>query len=343
MERHYILNGIGAFGRFHEDTKIKSMKDKYDLTARMLRCVFLYKSLKLQPIFIKDPRRGRHDGGAVPSCSCIKPGEYSYTSTCSGVYYQITLDDECITRSNLLNAINASLTLLDRRIEELVLISIESSLVPENRIIDQDFIISLFNTAQPDRWDCNPNYYLFESQSWSTEDEDKCLWQIVDAIIQDEKMMYIAHFWKSSYEEFSIGSGHIRSVILEHENLPLSMIDAVRVENALHNSYKVVEAVCGGTLPDDKKQIIQKLIKSGTDPFEQVGFEAFGIFKREPIVDKVLKLRDTRNDKAAHGRIHVNRKITFYDLMDLQESAKLILINHVIKKYPELTNIWRPV
>ena len=54
------------------------------------------------------------------------------------------------------------------------------------------------------------------------------------------------------------------------------------------------------------------------------------------IIEKVYSLQHARNDRAAHGRIHENRKNTFYELMDYQALANCLLIIFVKNKFSNL-------
>ena len=331
MRQHYILNKIGAYAFFEMPPHQDDFGEMLIAQQQMLATVREHGPLKLQPIYIKDSDKASHNDRATPTHN------YNVTAvTSSGVFYQITIDDAIISQSDLIDAISAALAILQRGVEGLLLIPILPEQIPADRIIQVNNAIDIYARSLPDRWDYGPAPYMFDSQVWWGMDIDIILWEIAAAIINDETIKYAFHFMQSSHEEFSIGDGNIRDVIIEHENVPIQMFEAVKVENAIHNSYKVIEAICGGPLSKSEPNLKARLLERGIDPLEFVGYEAFGMYKRERIITKIQALREARNDRAAHGRIHANRKITFYELMDFQALAHICLLRYVTHEHPTL-------
>jgi beta-galactosidase beta subunit len=74
----------------------------------------------------------------------------------------------------------------------------------------------------------------------------------------------------------------------------------------------------------------------GVNPDEKVGYVHHGIHPKQRISDKIVALRKARNEKAAHGRIHADRKSTYYEICDFQALAKSFLLLHLRHKYPDV-------
>jgi hypothetical protein len=52
--------------------------------------------------------------------------------------------------------------------------------------------------------------------------------------------------------------------------------------------------------------------------------------EQEQAITKLIRLRDARNKRAAHGGAHTNRKSTYYEVLDYRELSYFVLSN-VIK------------
>jgi hypothetical protein len=331
MKKHYILNKIGAYAYFEYPPHQEDYEEMTQATWMMLNSVRNHGPLALQPIFIRNSENSFHNGRAVHQISDGITGAYSH-----GVYYQITIDDDIASQAEVLNAISASLAILERGVDDLKLIPIPQKVLPPHRTLEVEDAILIYEESRPERWDCESGGYIFDGQVYWGMDIDILLWETVATILNNEDIKYAAHFLKSSHDEFFIGDGLIRDVILEHENVPIQMFEAVKVENAIHNSYKVIEAIYGGTLSNSIPKIKKRLVERGIDPMELVGYETFGYFKRATIVKKIEQLRKARNNRAAHGRIHADRRITFYELLDFQKMAGHCLLRYIVKEYPDL-------
>lgn len=118
--------------------------------------------------------------------------------------------------------------------------------------------------------------------------------------------------------------GEVRDVLDDHESHPDTISEGVRIENTMHNCYKAVEAIHGGNLPHDDGKVVRKFAQQGIDLSTPVGYSR-GPLKREPAIDKLVRLRRIRDYKAAHGRITRDRKSSFYELMDHQRLVRFIV------------------
>lgn len=96
-----------------------------------------------------------------------------------------------------------------------------------------------------------------------------------------------------------------------------------------------MEAIYGGMLASDWQQVEQRFGRRGVDLQQLGGFQvhttSHGV---EPLIQKLERLKEARNDRAAHGRIHSNRRSTYYELMDYQTLASRALEGFLRHKYP---------
>lgn len=327
MEKNFILTKLGAFGLCNSDTDDDARQLREALSFRR---EFPQSKLKVQPLLITDGSRqsvGIEDQKDVTAYSC------------SGLFYQVTIDDEIGSSPNLFDAIHAALAILEYSDHDILLVPIDPSAIPENRILPLSVAAEIYKMSLPYASQFRTYETVFLSQWRATYYTDKTLWELVSRIINDEQIIYAANFLRTTYENYQFFGDSIDEVILAHNEVPQHIREAVTVENAIHNCYKVVEAIYGGTLPGSDKKIKEKFAKSGIDTDKLAGYERFGVFKKEKIIDKIKFLRSARNEKAGHGRIHKDRKSTYYELMDYQALASNMLLMFVAHRYPDL-GLW---
>jgi len=102
---------------------------------------------------------------------------------------------------------------------------------------------------------------------------------------------------------------------------PVSRRESARGENSIVNAFKAIEAVIGDP-PKDEAKFKRKLQGASIDPNELCGLGP----RRETIGIKICKMNDMRDKKAAHGRTGGDRQITYFDIMDCQACARLVLL-----------------
>ncbi|RKX49832.1 MAG: hypothetical protein DRP25_05815 [Thermotoga sp.] len=103
------------------------------------------------------------------------------------------------------------------------------------------------------------------------------------------------------------------------------------MENAFLNFYKSIEVIFGEP-NKNRLAFAEKLRTQGIDPEELVGFK-----EKERIIDKIYRMSDIRNKKAAHGKSmpHEKRFISYYEFIDLQYLANFLIhtvLNERVKK-----------
>jgi hypothetical protein len=115
----------------------------------------------------------------------------------------------------------------------------------------------------------------------------------------------------------------------EGDVVPDSAYERAKVEASYHNAFKVFEAAIGGEPPKDRRELAERLRRIGVDPERQFGFKPRGT---EPLMDSLLRVWKTRDEKAAHaGQTSAPvRDITPFELMEAQYAAAEMLGQAVI-------------
>jgi hypothetical protein len=149
---------------------------------------------------------------------------------------------------------------------------------------------------------------------------DLLIWRVVEVILSDKKLIYSLLFYREalrSYENVERLDSYGRPTADER---PLSISESVKLENAIHNFYKAIEGMYGGTLPKDDNRIVSFFSNHLIDLTQAAS--VFGISGGAgSLMEVVKKLKTARDDRAAHGKVHSNRVGTYSEII---ESQKLV-------------------
>jgi hypothetical protein len=321
----FILPGLMAFGRISsgEYPMKPSSIGEYLASDRG------YAKIKIQPLIVETEESLKHPWVFSP---CIG---YSMVASARGMY-EIRLLDPNLDASDLTDALHGMMAVLrGAPPDELFVIPIAENSIPPSRTICLDDAVGFYKSMLPHTSSEEDYRSVFRGGWCRAPDYDANLWQLVASVIGDKQLVYASLFLQAAVEKCSFSGDEIENVILDHQEAPGRITDAVDVENAIHNAYKVVEAIYGGVLPSDWRKVAHGLADQGIDTAELAGYTMHNVFLREPLLEKIKRLKHARDDRAAHGRIHQNRRNTYYELMDFQELARALLIKYIQKKYPE--------
>jgi hypothetical protein len=152
-------------------------------------------------------------------------------------------------------------------------------------------------------------------------------WKMLPAVLKDPYFEAL-HFYQASVRDFCFVGDSISRVIYGDISQPVSRSELARAEDAVLNAFKAIEAIVGDPPSDDRK-FCRKLRDAGISPEELAGYVARGpdrgVNRREPIWRKIRRMSEYRDKKAAHGSTKSDRRITYFDLMDFQACAKVVL------------------
>jgi hypothetical protein len=146
-------------------------------------------------------------------------------------------------------------------------------------------------------------------------------WGIARALYDNQYLFNSANFLKSSQEKFFVWPGQLDEVI-EDTSIAKAGWEQTRLEDALLNAYKTVEAIIGD-IPKDERKYFSKLESIGIDPHETVGYAP----KKELHI-VIREMNDQRDKKAAHGRTP-NREITIGSMLEYQACARYVLVSAI--------------
>ena len=168
----------------------------------------------------------------------------------------------------------------------------------------------------------------------------KTAWKLLPVVILDPYFDAV-HFYQASINDFCFLGDAISEVLYGDISQPVSRSEFARAENAVLNAFKAVEAIVGDPPKDDKK-FLKKLWEVGIDPSMMVGYMSRGLDKgmteREPIAEKIRKMSNVRDKKAAHGSTKSDRRITYFEIMDFQALAEAVVriaLEHQLKRQNE--------
>lgn len=282
----------------------------------------------LRPIIVE---RDRH---IVPSPHLVETDESNQTMLVGFSPIEGRYEIECIgsdyPNERIIDALDASRAFINRNTERnLTLIEINDGDLPVTRILSTKDFLKLCSRhfgVHADNLACSGILDGFSYQS----ENDVLVWQLADTVYDDDVLIYALLFFREAlYSLENIIDVH--SMPESVSDTPISISESVKLENAIHNFYKVVEAVYGGTLANDASKIRSKFIQRGVNCDEVVGFPHLPD-ARETIFDKICKLQAARDQRAAHGRVHANRKGSYFEVMDAMELAHHLIVQFVKQK-----------
>jgi hypothetical protein len=329
--KHYLLaNLMASFTVSNESSRSISSAD-IDLSD-YLSVKQGYSNITLRPVLIED-------GGSLPLVAQPELLGSAIAAHYFEAYYHVEIFNESINQFLLCDSLNAAMALLGMPEDEgMLLIPVELGDINDRRI-NKKTLLSRRNAVVGER--NYPDDYIDWIRSSYGYDLQNLIWTLATTLVEDEVLLYAALFIREAIRDYQFRSNcDVEKALHDIEQLPETISESVRIENAIHNCYKAVEAIHGGNLPKDEAKIIRSFQGKEIDLTQLTGFKFEGIALK-PAIEKVIALRKSRNYKSAHGRIGANRKSTFYELMDFQKLAIHLVMSAI---YPRTgVNILHPV
>ena len=146
----------------------------------------------------------------------------------------------------------------------------------------------------------------------------KVAWELTPLLLKNDKVLRVFRFLKTSQENFYIWSGEIDDAVENAHMTAKNVFHQSRLENALQDSFKAIEAILGDPPKDDKK-FFRKMEAIGLDPNESFGLA------NKPLYQIIRDMNIARDKKAAHGSTS-DRQISIGELLDYQHCARLVVL-----------------
>jgi hypothetical protein len=154
------------------------------------------------------------------------------------------------------------------------------------------------------------------------EEYYEAAWRITPILLRNETLRLAVHFLKSSRDKFSVLSVDIPEILAKPDRSAESGLEQSRLEDALQNAFKAVEAIIGDP-PRDDRRFRAKLVNEGLDPDMLVGYST-----ELPLDAMIRRMSRARDTKAAHGSTP-NRRITIVEMLEYQECAFVVVLKAI--------------
>jgi hypothetical protein len=292
-----------------------------------------YNNFDLKPVIL-EREDGQHNSVSI---SYTVNSKNASTLNVVGLSYQnsryvLTTKKCTVNRFSIYDSLNASMAILKDATDSgnISIVEINETRIQEDRLLSNMDLRKYVNKQAdlPEKSYIAPSIWSY--QSFGLE-SNLSVFEVADLIIGDEVLLYASMFYREAVlcvkDEIGLPEDYLNS----RYNKPLSISEAVKLEGALHGFYKVVEVIYGGVLAKDSSRIL-KIFGSFKVDLNQIVQNPF-VGQKEKAIDKVIKLRTLRNQRAAHGKVISNRISTYTELYDNQLLALHILKWTIKAKY----------
>lgn len=168
---------------------------------------------------------------------------------------------------------------------------------------------------------------LLGSSSSLSDYSVELAWKLTPLLFSSDDFLRAYSFIKTSQENFYVWPGQFDEVVDNAHSTAASVFEQSRLENALQDSFKAIEAILGDP-PKNNDKFFRKIEAIGIDPNMKFGLND------EPIYQVIRAMSDARDKKAAHGSTS-NRLITIGEMLVFQNCAHLV----VLKASEKITGI----
>lgn len=319
----YVLSCLRAYFKM-------DCANSTEVTLReYLSCTRTYGAITLKPLIIYD------NADVLERWDCSHESHGFYVANQCAIY-EVHVNDEYIGAANILDSILGTAALMESVFEneELLLIPMDSIEIPESRTIELGNFVEILAGSSAQIYQCNYYKDKFTFHWGRSYEFDDALWKIVSNVMHDEKIIYSLHFLKTAHDNIQFLGDDIEEYVIRNGEVPKTVAESVMIENAIHNCYKTIESLYGGSLPNKDAKIKRKFNTIGIDVDELVGYQHHGIMERDSILNKIRSLEIARNNKAAHGNINIDRRSTYYETLDYQALARNLVMTYLRNVYP---------
>jgi hypothetical protein len=290
----YALLGLGL----HGGMLTRHSRRVYSASRHRVSCT-------VRPLFF-DKNPNRLD---------TRSGLYSFS------FQALAADDELAQK--LADAVYAGLAIQGVPLcsEPPFVIKYPSRLVDGNRTCTPDLLLAWFAAATGSRdLDVMHVWQRIGMTTWLSHYTVAEVWRILPALLSP-KLFEGSQFLCASLTDFSFPGDVETEYLAVPGRRPASFCEQVRVEGAVLNAFKAIEAVIGDP-PKSEEKLRGKLVNVGVDPDKQVGYADAGLM---PLINVVQRLQQYRDKQAAHGSTPMPRETTFRQLNEFQCVADTII------------------
>lgn len=140
----------------------------------------------------------------------------------------------------------------------------------------------------------------------------------------EEPILSSLHYYEQSLRDYSFLGDSVSEILEDRSRSPEGPADRIRAEQSVLNAFKSVEMLIGEPPRDDRK-LRAKLVSVGVDPDLRVGYGEDDGASRVTLMTKIRELHTARDKRAAHAKTGAD-PLTYFDVMDLQECARTVLL-----------------
>jgi hypothetical protein len=318
---HYILTRLTT--HFFTNVSPEPVLSSDDVAiSDYLSAIRQYQHFALRPVLIT-----RQNRRVVPTPSLIDDEAYIADFSPLDARYEIDTARDSVPQERVLDVLDASMAFISRRTDrDLTLLQVDPKDIPDSRELSQSEFTDICAKTLGVHRDHIQYSGILDGRSYYPE-IDLLMWQLADAIFEHDDVIYAMMFFREAlYSLIDIIDVHSEPDSVTDK--PLSVSESVKLEKALHNFYKVIEAVYGGTLANDDSKVKANLMKRGISPDEVIGFKHLPDAE-ESVIAKTRNLQKARDERAAHGRVHANRKGTYFEVLDSMELAHHFIVRFI--------------
>jgi hypothetical protein len=234
--------------------------------------------------------------------------------------YVVGITDQTITPWDIVDALHAAIAFITGSVaENIIPIAFDPIKGSTCNTYSQKRFRAMIAATLP----CSPNdtQYSEHAGAFAYEsDIDLLIWRVAEVILSNRRSIYSLLFYREALQSYANIERLDSYKLPAADERPLSISESVKLENSIHNFYKTIEGMYGGTLPKDDSKIVSKFSDYSIDLTQEAA--AFGISRGAgSLMTAVRKLQKARDDRAAHGRVHSNRVGTYFEII---ESKKLV-------------------
>lgn len=199
---------------------------------------------------------------------------------------------------------------------------IPSCIIKDGEVKIEDIIEEDSHREYNERYRELAIYSIFSSCYLISAEVIEDMWKNIPILLDNPNIFNAVCFYSASIREIHFEGDSIDDAFMEVDKTPISKIGLTLAENAILNAFKAIEAIIGDP-PKNEARLRSKIQDIGLDPDDKMFlYPEFG----GSILDEIRRLSLARDKRAAHGRTNKERKITYFEMMNAQFLARLIIL-----------------